>query len=309
MLGVTVDRRESHRSGSAVRTGGTETPAGRLLTWIVRTVRRVRATRKEPDMSQQDRYIAGVPCWIDTSQPDPGAAVAFYGDLFGWEFEDVMPPDSPLRYFVARMPGADVAAVGSSPEGAPMPAAWRTDVWVTDADETAGKVRAAGGRVLAEPRDVPGHGRRAVFADPAGAAFCAWQAGEHRGAAVVNEPGSVNFNDLHTRDVDGARAFYGAVFGWETSTWAAASPGRCPATATSSSSAGPGCARAWPRSARRRGSRTSSPPSSRSPTTSPTCRRTGASRSPSTTPTPSPPERPSSAARSSSLRSTRRGCA
>jgi uncharacterized protein len=55
----------------------------------------------------------------------------------------------------------------------------------------------------------------AVFADPAGAAFCAWQAKEHRGAAVVNEHGSLNFNDLHTRDLDGARAFYGAVFGWE----------------------------------------------------------------------------------------------
>jgi len=66
-------------------------------------------------MSQQDRYIAGVPCWIDTSQPDPGAAVAFYGDLFGWEFEDVMPADSPMRYFMARLPGGDVAAVAGHP--------------------------------------------------------------------------------------------------------------------------------------------------------------------------------------------------
>jgi predicted enzyme related to lactoylglutathione lyase len=55
----------------------------------------------------------------------------------------------------------------------------------------------------------------AVFADPAGAAFCVWQAREHRGAAVVNEHASLNFNVLHTRDLDGARSFYGAVFGWE----------------------------------------------------------------------------------------------
>src|SRR4051812_1955887 len=157
MLGVTVDRRESHRSGSAVRTGGTETPAGRLLTWIVRTVRRVRATRKEPDMSQQDRYIAGVPCWIDTSQPDPGAAVAFYGDLFGWEFEDVMPPDSPMRYFLARMPRPDLAPVRSRPAGPPMPAAWGTYVRVPDAAEAAGQGRAAGRRVLARPRGAPPH--------------------------------------------------------------------------------------------------------------------------------------------------------
>src|SRR3954470_21228531 len=166
-------------------------------------------------MSEQDRYIPGVPCWIDTTQPDPRAAVAFYGDLFGWEFEDVMPPESPARYFIARIRGGDVAAVGSQPQGAPPAAVWNTYVWVADADETAAKVRAAGGRVLREPDDVGAAGRMAVLADPAGAAFRVWQAAEHRGATVVNEHGALNFNNLHTRDLDGARAFYGAVFGWE----------------------------------------------------------------------------------------------
>ena len=166
-------------------------------------------------MSAQDRYIPGVPCWIDTSQPDPEAGVAFYEGLFGWEFEDVMPPGSPGKYFIARLNGGDVAAVGSQPPGAPAQAVWNTYVWVTDADETAEQVRTAGGRVLMEPFDVGDSGRMAVFADPAGAAFSVWQPGEHRGATVVNEPGSLNFNDLHTRDLDGAKAFYGAVFGWE----------------------------------------------------------------------------------------------
>ncbi|HWT24033.1 MAG TPA: VOC family protein [Solirubrobacteraceae bacterium] len=163
----------------------------------------------------QDRYIPGVPCWVDTTQPDPEAAVAFYGGLFGWEFEDVMPPGSPVSYHVARLRGGDVAAVGTEPEGASPAAAWNSYVWVTDADETAAKVRAAGGSVLVEPADVPDAGRMAVFADPEGATFRAWQAGTHRGAAIVNEPGSLNFNDLHARDLDGAAAFYGAVFGWE----------------------------------------------------------------------------------------------
>jgi len=167
-------------------------------------------------MSDQDRYIPGVPCWADTPQPDPQAAVAFYGELFGWQFEDVMPPDAPVRYFVARRGGGDVAAVGTQADGAPPHAAWRTYVWVTDAEETADKVRAAGGRVLREPSDVGDQGRMAVCADPEGAAFCLWEAHTHRGAGVVNEHGSVNFNDLHTRDLDGARRFYGAVFGWET---------------------------------------------------------------------------------------------
>jgi predicted enzyme related to lactoylglutathione lyase len=167
-------------------------------------------------MSEPDRYIPGVPCWIDTTQPDPDAAVAFYGDLFGWEFEDVMPPESPGRYFIGRIRGGDVAAVGSQSEGDAQPAVWNTYVWVHNADEAADRVRAAGGTVLAEPADVgPDSGRMAIFADPAGAAFCVWQPKAHRGAAVVNEHGALNFNDLFTRDLDGARAFYGAVFGWE----------------------------------------------------------------------------------------------
>jgi uncharacterized protein len=166
-------------------------------------------------MSDQDRYIPGVPCWIDTAQPDPDAAVAFYGELFGWEFEDVMPPGSPGKYSIARLRGGDVAAVGSQPEGAPPAAVWNTYVWVDDADETAAKVRAAGGRVLREPSDVMDEGRMAVVADPAGAAFFAWQPKRHRGAAIVNEHGSLNFNVLNTADVDGARDFYAAVFGWE----------------------------------------------------------------------------------------------
>jgi uncharacterized protein len=166
-------------------------------------------------MSDPDRYIPGVPCWIDTTQPDPEAAVAFYGDLFGWELEDAMPAGAPGRYYVARLGGRDVAAVSSQQEGAPPTAVWNTYVWVTDADETARKVSDAGGDVVSAPFDVPGAGRMAVFADPAGAAFCVWQAREHRGATVVNEPGSLNFNDLRTRDLDGARSFYGSVFGWE----------------------------------------------------------------------------------------------
>ena len=166
-------------------------------------------------MSDDDRYIPGVPCWIDSSQPDPAAAVAFYGDLFGWELADVMPPESPAPYYMARLRGGDVAAISALPQGAASGATWNTYVWVEDADATAGKVREAGGTVLREPMDVMDSGRLAAFADPAGAAFSVWQPNQHRGATIVNEPGSLNFNDLHTPDLDGARAFYGAVFGWE----------------------------------------------------------------------------------------------
>jgi uncharacterized protein len=167
-------------------------------------------------MPERDRYIAGVPCWIDTNQPDPEAAATFYGGLFGWEFEDTMPPGSEGKYLVARIRGGDVAAVGSQPEGAPPTPVWNTYIWVDSADETASKVQDAGGRIVTDPFDITDAGRMAVFTDPEGAAFCVWQAKEHKGAQIVNESGSLNFNVLNTRDVAGAKSFYGSVFGWET---------------------------------------------------------------------------------------------
>jgi uncharacterized protein len=167
-------------------------------------------------MPERDGYIPGVPCWVDTTQPDPQAAASFYGALFGWELEDTMPPELPGHYFVARQRGLDVAAISSPPSGAPPSATWNTYVWVESADETAERVRGAGGAVLTEPFDVRQAGRMAAFADPEGAAFCVWQANEHRGAQLVNEPVSLNFNALHTRDAETAKRFYGAVFGWQT---------------------------------------------------------------------------------------------
>jgi predicted enzyme related to lactoylglutathione lyase len=152
---------------------------------------------------------------VDTTQPDPESAAAFYGELFGWELEDVMPAESRRRYYMARLRGGDVAAIASPAEGAPQNAVWNTYVWVEDAEETAARVRGAGGTVVMEPDDVGDWGRMAIFADPAGAAFRVWQPKAHRGAVIVNEPGSLNFNDLYTRDLQGAGAFYGAVFGWE----------------------------------------------------------------------------------------------
>jgi hypothetical protein len=59
-------------------------------------------------------------------------------------------------------------------------------------------------------------GRMAVLSDPEGAAFCVWQPKNNKGASVVNEHGALNFNGLATRDPEGAKAFYQAVFGWKT---------------------------------------------------------------------------------------------
>src|SRR3954451_18021854 len=65
-------------------------------------------------MLERDGYIPGVPCWTDTSQPDPEAALPFYSGVFGWEFENTMPADSPGQYFVAPLRGWDGACGGGA---------------------------------------------------------------------------------------------------------------------------------------------------------------------------------------------------
>jgi uncharacterized protein len=173
-------------------------------------------TGKEEAMLERDGYPPGVPCWVDTAQPDPEAAVEFYSGLFGWEFEESMPAGSPGHYFMGRLRGRDVAAVGSQPEG--MPTAWNMYVRVESADETAAKTKEAAGSVLMEPFDVGDSGRMAVLADPEGAAFCVWEPKDFGGAQLVNEHATWNFNELNTRDPGAAQTFYRAVFGWEATT-------------------------------------------------------------------------------------------
>jgi predicted enzyme related to lactoylglutathione lyase len=93
-------------------------------------------------MVERDEYPAGVPCWVDTQQPDPEAAMTFYGDLFGWSFDDRSGPEQP--YFVAQLRGRDVAGIGQTPPGYERPSAspmWNTHVAVESADRTAAKVR------------------------------------------------------------------------------------------------------------------------------------------------------------------------
>jgi predicted enzyme related to lactoylglutathione lyase len=167
---------------------------------------------------------------VDASEPDPEAAHDFYGGLFGWEFQDVIPPSSEAKYFIARgeargssifdlsgdKHGGDVAAVRSIPEAAARAAMWNTYFWVSSADEAASQVRDAGGDIVREPFDFMDACRMAVFTDPEGAVFGVWEAKEHKGARLVNDPGALVFNSLNTRDVTGARSFYGSVFGWQT---------------------------------------------------------------------------------------------
>jgi predicted enzyme related to lactoylglutathione lyase len=166
-------------------------------------------------MSERDGYQHGVPCWIDTWQPDAEAAAAFYTGLFGWPAQDTMPPGAGGQHFMCRLRGRDVAAIASRPQAAPPVTAWGTYVWVDSAHDAAARAAGAGGAVVMEPFDSLDGGRIAIVADHAGAVLGVWQPGRHRGAQLINEPGAWSLSLLHTPDPEAAKAFYGEVFGWE----------------------------------------------------------------------------------------------
>lgn len=164
-------------------------------------------------MSKMTSYLPGTPCWVDLSTADIEASASFYGDLLGWQVPER--PDSAEMggYRRAELEGDDVAGmVPLQQEGQPQ--VWGTYVAVEDAAATATKVTEAGGGVMFEPMDVMGLGKMAIFTDPGGAVIGVWEPGTFAGATRVNEAGAICWNELGTRDPEGAKAFYGSVFGW-----------------------------------------------------------------------------------------------
>jgi len=166
-------------------------------------------------MREREGFPAGVPAWIDTAQPDPDATAAFYGALFGWEFAERGSAGDGRRYLVGSLDGRQVAAITSPAADVTAAPAWNTHIAVDNADAAAARVRDSGGTVLAAPLDLLDLSRMAWCADPTGAGFGLWEPRKIAGAEMVNAPGTWNFSELKTADVDGATRFYGEVFGWE----------------------------------------------------------------------------------------------
>ena len=164
-------------------------------------------------MSERTSYEPGTPSWVDLATPDPAAAKAFYGDLFGWEAVDAGPPEETGGYGFFQINGQQVAGVGPLMDPS-QPAVWSTYIATDDADAAVERAKAAGAQALVEPMDVMEAGRMAFLAHPAGGMVGIWQAGQHKGAELVNEPGAFTWSQLQTRDQEGAAGFYNAVFGW-----------------------------------------------------------------------------------------------
>ncbi|CAM2767593.1 VOC family protein [Skermania piniformis] len=157
-------------------------------------------------------WPAGTPNWVDLSAADPAKAAEFYASLFGWtneasgvEFGD---------YIMNFKDGEAVAGIGPKPVPE-MPANWSTYLASDDADATATAIQAAGGTLQMDPFDVGEFGRMFFAVAPDGASFGIWQAKQHTGATRYNEDGALAWNELHSNDLDAARAFYTAVFGYE----------------------------------------------------------------------------------------------
>jgi predicted enzyme related to lactoylglutathione lyase len=168
-------------------------------------------------MTELDKYVPGTPCWVEVTTTDAEGARTFYQKIFGWEYEI---GDADTNFYTnCLLRGRRVAGLMElTPEMAAggVPTAWTTYIATEDVHDSAARVTEAGGQVMAEPMDVMEYGKMAVAIDPTGAAIGFWESGTHTGAGIANEPGSFTWNELQTRELDKATAFYSAVAGWQT---------------------------------------------------------------------------------------------
>jgi uncharacterized protein len=154
-------------------------------------------------VGERTSYSPGTFCWVDLVSGDQDASKAFYSALFGWDYEDS----------VAQLDGKPVAAIVPLPDPSVAPH-WNCYVSVEDADAAAARASELGGTVVLPAGEVGDSGRLAVIQDPQGAAISVWEPREHVGAALVNGPGLLSWNDLLSPDVDASAAFYRELFGW-----------------------------------------------------------------------------------------------
>ncbi len=171
-------------------------------------------------MAEITKHVAGTFCWIELGTTNASAASRFYGEMFGWR-RSFMPVGKGNCYTMLQLHGKDIGAVyevfeeEAPPEFSP---AWQLYVATPDVNKTTQHAVTLGGKVLIEPRDIEDIGRIAAIEDPTGARIALWQALDHIGAEIVNESGSLAWQELVTSDCDTAKQFYSELFGWQVQT-------------------------------------------------------------------------------------------
>ncbi|MBL1107458.1 VOC family protein [Streptomyces sp. 5-8] len=156
--------------------------------------------------ANEETYREGVPCWVDAELPDVEAGKRFYGELFGWTFEEAYGSS-----VWALLAGDRVASLAPKTDGR-MPTVWTVSFATTDAEALGRRITAAGGRMVMAPFPVGDLGTAALATDPEGAVFGLWQPGTHPGFERRHEPNTFAWAQLYTRDTGAANSFYGGLF-------------------------------------------------------------------------------------------------
>jgi predicted enzyme related to lactoylglutathione lyase len=167
--------RATRAAGGTVRTEPFEGPTGRMAVIADPAGATLSVCEDGEGGSAEVVNEPGAWAMSGLQTPDPEGAAAFYGAVFGWTTEAF-----PGGVALFRLPGyvggepqqpvsREVVAT-MMPAEPGTPAAWTVDIWVSDVDEVAATATDLDGRALVPPTDI-GIGRRAVLADPAGAAF------------------------------------------------------------------------------------------------------------------------------------------
>ena len=146
-----------------------------------------------------DAKPAGTPTWSDLLTPDIDAARAFYHAIFGWDY-DIGGPEYG-GYTTARLGTRMTVGMSGPPPGVALrPAAWALYFATEDIEADVALAVTLGAKVLNPPMVVGAFGSMATLEDPTGAAFSFWQAGQHVGWQVTDEPGSTTWYELYSPD-------------------------------------------------------------------------------------------------------------
>ena len=169
-------------------------------------------------MPERESYNHGVFNWTDLCVDDPERAKEFYAALFGLSFLDETDAHGNV-YSLGQKNDRPVVGVMVKPAEmaeAGIPNVWETYIKVDDADAALAASVAAGGTAMGPVMQATDAGRLAVVADPTGGVVVLWEPIDHQGAHLVNEHGTLCWNELVTSDVAAATAFYSEVLGWTT---------------------------------------------------------------------------------------------
>jgi uncharacterized protein len=165
-------------------------------------------------MTEMTSYTPGAFCWADLTSTDQQASKRFYQSLFDWDAFDA-PIGDGVFYSQMLVRGRPVAAIAPPPPGQTENASWGVYVNVEDADESVARAESLGATVIGDGVfDVLEVGRMAELTDPHGTRFRIWQAGQHIGAEIIREPGSIAWFELATTDAEASAKFYSDLFDW-----------------------------------------------------------------------------------------------